>query len=90
MIKYPQIVTILQQERPFRRAVLHGLCYYTNQEADRMRDVNHTYNIGYYTGWLTAGYAIRYHQHPSVSYRDLVLEEVRRLTKELKSNETID
>lgn len=84
MIQYPKAVVILNQETAFRRAVLHALCYYENQHQNHHRDVNHTYDIGYYIGWLTAGYVIRNHQHPKTSYRDLVLTETKRIVEELK------
>ena len=89
IFQYPKTIKTLQSEKPFRYAVLHGLCYRDRKADQNHRPENHAYSVGYWIGMMVTRYIVTYRVHPlddNVDIRQMVIDEVNRLDKELNDD----
>ncbi len=85
IFQYPKTIRQLQSEKPFRYAVLHGLCYRDRKADKGYRPENHAYSVGYWVGMMVTRYIQTFRIHPlddNVDIRKMVVDEVNRLDKE--------
>lgn len=88
IFQYPKTIKILQSEKPFRYAVLHGLCYRDGKADQNHRPEDHAYSVGYWIGMMVTRYIATYRIHPlddNVDIRQMVIDEVNRLDMECKN-----
>lgn len=89
IFQYPKTIKILNSEKHFRRAVLHWLCYRDRKADNNQRLDDHAYFVGYLIGMMVAIYIATYRRYPrddNVNIRQMVLDEVNRLDKELNND----